>query len=266
MKLFTGQNDNQKSFDIPAASLSIANQIIIIFLIPLLDGFIYPWIKKRGFDMNTRIRMIIGMIFAALSVTLAGVVETIRLKIVLNNSTNDNDVVQIIDNTTYIAANFSILWQIPQYALVGVGEVFCSIAGLYFAYTAAPKSMQSLIMGLFNLFMGVGSFLGSLILYAFHGLIYSGKSPDDINCNHCHLDYYYYFLAGLQLISIIVFYIIDKKYSLTKLGGDKTGSKQDDNNLPKIPSLADQLRSNRLKIDIFNRLSNSSINNMLDDE
>ena len=260
MKLLNVIYTKADKFLIPAAWLSIADQIIIIALIPLVDKVVYPILKNRlNIEICTRTRMVLGMLFAFLSVVLAGIIETTRLHIISNNSTShgNNLIPQIIDNTTYIAANFSILWQIPQYTLVGCGEVFCSIAGLYFAYTAAPKSMQSIIMGLFYLSMGVGSLLGSIILYAFHNLIYSKIDHDDINCPDCHLDCYFYFLGSLQFFSIFIFIIIDRKYCLTRIKNEKSCcNKQEDE-----ASLSQTKGYNKLPVAIRNRLKNNTINN-----
>jgi solute carrier family 15 (peptide/histidine transporter), member 3/4 len=124
-------------------------------MIPVLDTFVYPFIRRnyqqsgRYFAENTR--LVFGMSLSALGVIVAGIIETQRLSL-LNNG--GNIFIQIIDNTTYVAADMLIAWQIPQYTLVGMSEVFCTVSILYFAYSSAPKSMQSIIMGLFFFFSG----------------------------------------------------------------------------------------------------------------
>ena len=44
------------------------------------------------------------------------------------------------DHTYYRAANVSILFQIPQYALIGISEVFASIAGKECLVATRPVS------------------------------------------------------------------------------------------------------------------------------
>lgn len=213
MKLLSNQNSKNFNFLVPTAWLSIADQVIILVMIPLLNSFVYPKINKhltRAFDENLRI--VLGMSFSALAVIMAGILESERLAIFLNKQS----IIQIIDNTTYIAADLHIVWQIPQYTSIGLGEVFCGVTSLYLAYSAAPKSMQSIIMGLFYLFSGLGSFLGTLIISLQKSFVYSSESRnyDDINCSSCHLNYYFYILAGMQILGILIYLYIDQKCNL----------------------------------------------------
>lgn len=43
------------------------------------------------------------------------------------------------------ANNVHIAWQIPQYALITIGEVMFSITGLEFSYSQAPANMKSVL-------------------------------------------------------------------------------------------------------------------------
>ena len=63
--------------------------------------------------------MVIGMSLSAMSVIIAGLLESERLYII-HSDPNHNTIAQIIDNTTYYAADLNILWQLPQYTLIGI--------------------------------------------------------------------------------------------------------------------------------------------------
>ena len=99
-------------------------------------------------------------------------------------------------------------------------DTWC-VSGLELAYVHAPRSMQGLIMGLFWLCQGVGSLVGTATMVSFRGLWFFDWDHGDINCRvpcpgdpkvtcECHLDYYFFFLGGLQLVGLVLFVIIVK--------------------------------------------------------
>lgn len=63
------------------------------------------------------------MFFAVASMIVAGGVETARLKVDSRHCENHT-----IDDRNYNAC-LEIYYQIPQYALIGISEVFASVGG-----------------------------------------------------------------------------------------------------------------------------------------
>ena len=63
------------------------------------------------------------MLFATISVTIAGVLEIFRLE----NVEETGGFVQVISGSAYNASHFSIFLQVPQFVWIGAGEVFTSI-------------------------------------------------------------------------------------------------------------------------------------------
>lgn len=104
---------------------------------------------------------------------------------------------------------------LPQYILIGVGDVFSSVGILEFFYEQSPQGMQSLGTTFFTSGLGVGNFLNSLLVTAVDRATRgggAGKSWIGDNLNDSHLDYYYAFLLLLAVINLAVFVWVATRY------------------------------------------------------
>ena len=148
-------------------------------------------------------------------------------------------IIQVISGTVYNASAMPITYQIPQYCLIGAAEVFAGVAGkliinysfdfdlnkfidlntflgIEYAYTTAPRSFQGIIMGLYAGVEGLGSFLGVLLVQLTRSL-HLGWIRNEGHFNEGHLDYFFYLLAVIQLIVIVVMVLVAYlRYKLNK--------------------------------------------------
>ncbi|ERE78980.1 solute carrier family 15 member 3 [Cricetulus griseus] len=201
-------------YRIPEAWLLLANVVVILVLVPVKDHLIDPLLLRCKLLLPSALQMMaLGMFFGFTSIIAAGVLEKERLKYIAANHT----VPQLIGQDLYYAAPLSIWWQIPQYLLIGISEIFASITGLEFAYSEAPRSMQGAIMGIFFCLSGVGSLLGSglvALLSLPGGWMYCPK--DFGNINNCQMDLYFFLLAGIQAVTVVLFLWIAGRYERTR--------------------------------------------------
>jgi len=58
----------------------------------------------------------------------------------------------------------SILWQVPQYAILTAAEVLFSVTGLEFAYSQAPASMKSVVQAIWCLTSAEGDLITIIIV------------------------------------------------------------------------------------------------------
>ncbi|KAK7803038.1 hypothetical protein U0070_010598 [Myodes glareolus] len=201
------------NFRIPEAWLLLANVVVVLVLVPVKDHLIDPLLLRCKLLPSALQKMALGMFFGFTSIIAAGVLEKERLRYIKNNQT----VPQLIGKDLYYAAPLSIWWQIPQYLLIGISEIFASIPGLEFAYSEAPRSMQGAIMGIFFCLSGVGSLLGSglvALLSLPGGWMHCPK--DFGNINNCQMDFYFFLLAGIQAVTAVLFLWIAGHYERTR--------------------------------------------------
>ena len=141
-------------FDITAASLQVCISLSIVLFVPIYDRIFIPMARKftnkpSGITMLQRIG--IGIFISSISMAIAALVETKRLK-----TTQDHGLIDM----PYATVPMRVWWLVPQYILFGLSEVF-AVVGLQESYDQVPTESRSVGVSLYLSIFGVGSFLSS---------------------------------------------------------------------------------------------------------
>jgi len=189
-------------FEFPIAALNVANTLVIIILIPIMDRFVYPCIHSGCCRFSMLKKVGVGYFILALAMIVAAVIEIAR------KSSTTLSIVSTCDSAVYIS-DLSVLWQIPQYVLVGVSEIFASIVSLEFFSGQAPQSMKSVVYSINLMMMGIGMVLSTLLVV----IVDVWKPewiPDDLD--NGYLEYYFFLIAALMIVGLVAFIPYAKKY------------------------------------------------------
>ncbi|XP_059655244.1 protein NRT1/ PTR FAMILY 8.3-like isoform X2 [Cornus florida] len=199
------------SFTVPAASLSTFDIISVMLWVPVYDRVLVPIArnftgKERGFSELQR--MGIGLFISVLCLSAAALVEMKRLELARDLGLVDRD----------IAVPLSILWQIPQYFLLGASEVFMCVGQLEFFYEQSPDGMRSLCSALSLLTSSLGRYLSSFILTTVTSITATSEKDGWIsdNLNGGHLDYFFWLLVGFSILNMVVYIFCAKMYKQKK--------------------------------------------------
>ncbi len=153
-------------FTLEPAQLQFINPALVMLLIPLMAGYVYPLSRRIGLALTPLRRMTLGLFLAGGAFVLSALIE------------------QRLDQ----GQRLSVLWQLGPYLVLTVSEILVSVTGLEFAYTQAPPAMKGTVMSLWtvttavgnlvvallaarlNVFTGAGSFLFYAVLVSLAGL------------------------------------------------------------------------------------------------
>jgi dipeptide/tripeptide permease len=162
---------------IEAAQFQALNPLLVMIIIPSLNFFIYRPLEKRGITAKPLVKMTIGMFMAAVAFAIAALVQQ-RVEALGEG-------------------NVHVLYQVFQYIVMTAAEVLVSVTGLEFAYTQAPRSMKSTIMGFWLLCVTFGN-----VLVAF-------MAPME---TILELSQFFWVFTGLMALAAIVFAILASMY------------------------------------------------------
>ncbi|KAK2746001.1 hypothetical protein FQN55_005823 [Onygenales sp. PD_40] len=174
---------------VPNDIITNLNPFALIITIPLLDRFVYPALRKMGFNLSPVKRIAIGFVLAGCSMIAATVIQHYIYKLgpcgkYANDCAADN-----------IPAPISVWVQAVPYVLGGVSEIFASVTSLEYAFTKAPKNMRSLVQAVALFMNAISSAIGQALV---------GLSEDPL------LEWNYAVTAILAFVGAVGFWITNR--------------------------------------------------------
>ncbi|CAL0313678.1 unnamed protein product [Lupinus luteus] len=196
------------NFRIPPASMSSFDIMSVAFFIFLyrqvLDPLVGKLKKKSSRGLTELQRMGVGLIIAVMAMVSAGIVECYRLKYAKEGT-----------------SSLSILWQIPQYALIGASEVFMYVGQLEFFNAQTPDGLKSFGSALCMTSISLGNYVSSLLVSMVMKISTEDRMPGWIpgNLNRGHLDRFFFLLAALTSVDLIVYIACAKWFKSIQMEG-----------------------------------------------
>lgn len=148
----------------------------------------------------------VAMIFSILCCTTAAKVETRRLGVIKSHGLLDkpNDKIPM-----------SIFWLLPQFLLLAAldGISGHSIAKIF--ADQAPPSMKKYLLFFTNAVLGLGIMCSVLSVYIVGKVSERGGKPSwfQYTLNKSHLDNYYWTLAALSAVNLVLYMLVACSYS-----------------------------------------------------
>lgn len=207
-------NCTVSNFQIPPAGMSsfdILSVALFIFVYRrVLDPLVSRFKKKEAKGLTELQRMGIGLVIAIMAMISAGIVECYRLKYARKDCIHCDG-----------SSSLSVFWQVPQYAFIGASEVFMYVGQLEFFNAQAPDGLKSFGSALCMTSISLGNYASSLLVTMVVKISTEDHMPGWIpgNLNRGHLDRFYFLLAALTSVDLILYIVCAKWYKNIKLEG-----------------------------------------------
>ncbi|OMO91430.1 Proton-dependent oligopeptide transporter family [Corchorus olitorius] len=187
-------------FKIPAGSFLVVVQLSNCITLALMDRFIFPaWRKLTGKSLTPLQRVGIGHGFIVLSMAIAALVETKRLKIAHNQHLQEQNgaIVPMLG-----------FWLFPQLVVQGIGDAFHFPGQITLYYQDFPVSLKGTATALVSTIIGVAFYVSTALVDLIRNV--TDWLPDDIN--HGRLDNLYWTLAVIGMINLGYFLVCASFY------------------------------------------------------
>jgi POT family proton-dependent oligopeptide transporter len=157
----TSQAATMKLNGVPNDIVSNFNPLFIVILIPIMDFFVYPGLRKMGINFTPIKRITCGFFLASMAMVSATVTQYYIYKMspcgTSANTCEDAD-------GNALSADISVWVQMLPYGLIGFSEIMASITSLEYAFTKAPKNLRSTVQAIALFMSAISSALSQALV------------------------------------------------------------------------------------------------------
>uniref|UniRef100_A0A7R9UH25 Major facilitator superfamily (MFS) profile domain-containing protein n=1 Tax=Pinguiococcus pyrenoidosus TaxID=172671 RepID=A0A7R9UH25_9STRA len=127
------------------------------------------------------------------------------------------------------AASLSVLWQVPQFLLVGTSEILASVTAMEFFYSQTPSNMRSISAALNLLTTALGSWATIPLVLVVNANKSDAWVPDDLNKGH--LEQFFVVIVAIMVVNLAAFMWFAKGYKYVKATELKALAEEDDDHV-----------------------------------
>lgn len=187
------QAGQMETYGIPNDVMPNFNPIACIIAGPLIQQCLFPFLNRRKIPFRPIARISVGFFLMGASLAWA---TGLQAFIYRAGPCPDYPLACPDSKNGTIPQHINVFLQVPCYALMAIGEIFCVTTGSEFCYSRAPRSMKSIVQALF---VGTAS-----ISYAL-GIAISPAAKDP------NMTIFYGCLTGVQLAITAGFWLMFRK-------------------------------------------------------
>ncbi|KAK1422224.1 hypothetical protein QVD17_25191 [Tagetes erecta] len=200
---------NLFGFKVPGPSVPVIPLAFMFILIPLYDRIFVPLVRRfTGIPTGiTHLQRIgVGLVLSAISMAVAGIVETHRKSVAIENN--------MVDSPGPLP--LTVFWLGFQYAIFGVADMFTLVGLLEFFYEESSSGMKSLGTAISWCSLAFGYYTSSVVVEVVNKVSNGWLASN--NLNRDKLNYFYWLLAGLSLVNLGVYLMCASWYKYKKVG------------------------------------------------
>nr|XP_043616297.1 protein NRT1/ PTR FAMILY 4.5-like [Erigeron canadensis] len=213
----TTMDRNLLGFQVPGSSIPVIPLVFMSLLIPVYDRFFVPFVRKfTGIHSGIRHlqRIGVGLVLSAISMAVAGIVETRRKSVAIDNN--------LVDSPGPLP--ISVFWLGYQYAIFGLADMFTLVGLLEFFYEESSPGMKSLGTSISWCSLAFGYYSSSIVVEVVNKVSNGWLASN--NLNRDKLNNFYWLLAGLSIVNLGIYLMCASwyKYKEVNMKQIDTGS------------------------------------------